>query len=198
MSQSIGLTKNLQDLNNKVDEIFERKSEVEKTIELIDKKKWAMEYVEPSLKFMFWVGYFFLGLFFIALFDSVWLINLIGAYIALVLIDNFITAPYFKGKYTERLKVLDLDFDRLEKELHDLMHDKLLLEIYPLGMMTAKNIVDKTSAKYLSVECIQEFMEKVVEQGYFEKIKLKDDILYKGRHPLSQGNFETVILDVDF
>lgn len=197
MSQSVGLTTNFRDLVDKIDDVVDILSDEEHRIELINNRKWAVTYVELSSKFIIGGVYFFIWLFVSSLIDSGFIINAIGSYIALVMIDNFVVAPVFKKKYDERLKHHEKQLERLERDLDDLMNDKLLPEVYPLGMMTAQNIIDKTSAKYLPIEYVQEFMENEVKRGNFEKIKLNNDVLYKGKHPQSLSNMKTIVLEVD-
>lgn len=197
MSQNIDLTRNFRDIIDRMEELFDNISDDEKRLKLIDKNEWAVTYVGLFLKLIIGILYLMIGVFVAALIDKSWWINLIGAFVALVFVETLITGPIFKSKAEKRLKLYQQDFKKLERELNDLMEDKLLPEIYPLGMMTAKNIIDKTSAKYLPVECVQEFMEKEVKRGNFEKIELKDDILYKGKHPKSLSNIETVFLEID-
>ena len=51
--------------------------------------------------------------------------------------------------------------------------------------------------KDLAIKCVEDFMNQEVKRGNFTKIKLKNDILYKGTLPQSVDNIETVILEVD-
>ena len=64
-------------------------------------------------------------------------------------------------------------------------------------MMTAQNIINKTSARYLPIEYVEGFMNEEVERGRFEKIKLNNDILYKSKNPKFINNIKTVVLEID-
>ena len=59
-------------------------------------------------------------------------------------------------------------------------------------------IISKTSARYLPVECVKDFMDKEVKRGDFEKVKLNDDdILYKSKNPKFLNSIKSVTLEID-
>lgn len=197
MNINQNLSKNLRDILEKVDYLLDEISIDEKIIHLVDKNEWAVTYKKGGIKFLIIALYAVIGFIIAAIIDKSWWVNLIGAFIALTIIEVLITGPIFKGKAEERIKKHEKELKNLEHEFDDLINEQLLPEIYPLGMMTAKNIVDKTSARYLPIECVEDFMNKEVRRGNFEKIKLNNDILYKSKNPKFLSNIKTVVLEID-
>lgn len=198
MSYSNALTKQFRDMAEKIYSYLERMSHDEKIVERIeDKHEWAITLVSMPYKFIIGIVYFIIFIFVCAIVDSSWWVNLICTFIVLVVLEVFLFGAVVKRNAEKRIKVYQQELNLLERELDDLIEDRLLPEIYPLGMVTVKNIIEKTSARYLPIECVEDFMGKEVERGNFTKIILKNDILYKGTLPQSMKNIETVILEVD-
>jgi hypothetical protein len=197
MSINQNLSKNLRDILEKVEYLLDKISFDEKIIHLVDKNEWAVTYTKGGIKFLIITLYAVIGFITSAIIDKAWWINLIGVFITLTVIEVFITGPILKGKAEERIKKNEKELKNLEYEFDDLIDQQLLPEIYPLGMMTAKNIIDKTSARYLPIECVEDFMDKEVRRGNFEKIKLNNDILFKSKNPKFLSNVKTVVLEID-
>lgn len=197
MSYDTSLTRKFRDMADTIGYYLEEMSHDEERIERIDNNDWSIQYIGVLYKFIIGIIYFFIAIFVCAIIDRSWWVNIIGAFVTLVFVEALIVAPIIKGKAKKRIEVYQNKINQLKRELDDLIEDRLLPEIYPLGMMTAKNIIDKTSARYLPIECVEDFMDQEVKRGNFTRIKLKNDILYKGTLPQSMENIETVVLEVD-
>lgn len=197
MNVNQNLSKDLRNIIDKVEGLLDKLANDENRIQKIEKNEWAIAYAGVFLKIIITILYLMIGLIIAAIIDRSWWINLIGAFIALCFVEALITGPIFKSRAEKRIEAYEKDLKLLERDFDDLINDRLLPEIYPLGMMTAQNIIDKTSAKYLPIECIEDFMGKEVSRGNFEKIKLNDDILYKSKNPKFLSNIKTVVLEID-
>ncbi|PVZ86913.1 hypothetical protein C9426_14220 [Serratia sp. S1B] len=198
MSYDANLARQFRDVVEKIGYYLENISHDEEIIERItDKNEWSIALVNMLYKIIIGVIYFIILLFVCAIVDSSWWVNLICTFVVLVVLEVFFFGAIVKGNAEKRIKAYQQELSQLEVELGDLIEDKLLPEIYPLGMVTVRNIIDKTSARYLPVECVEDFMDQEVKRGNFTKIKLKNDILYKGTLPQSIDNIETIVLEVD-
>jgi ABC-type multidrug transport system fused ATPase/permease subunit len=198
MNFNQNLSNDLRIIIDKVEDLLDRISIDERRIEKIDKHEWAIAYAGILLRIIVGILYLIIGLFVAVIIDKSWWINLIGVFVVLCFVEAIITGPIFKNRSEKRIKRYEKDLSLLEREFYHLVDDKLLPEIHSLGMMTVKNIINKTSARYLPVECVKDFMDKEVERGNFEKVRLNDDdVLYKSKNPKFLSNIKSVTLEID-
>ena len=197
MISNQNLSKNLRDLAESIEDIVEKITDDEDKLKELDTGAWSISFGNIFLRILIFFTYLTIGFITAAMIDKSWWVNLIGAFVAVLLVEVFLFGQILKMNATKRIKSYTKDLKKLEKEFNDLIDDQLLPEIHELGMMTAKNIIDKTSARYLSVEYVQKFMGQEVQRGRFEKIQLNDDILYKSKNPKFLKNINTVTLEVN-
>jgi ABC-type multidrug transport system fused ATPase/permease subunit len=192
------LSKDLRNIIDKVEDLFDKISIDERRIAKIDKHEWAIAYAGILLRIIISILYLIIGLIVAVIIDKAWWINLIGVFVVLCFVEAIITGPIFKNSSEKRVKRYEKELSLLERDFEELVNDKLLPEIHSLGMMTVKNIISKTSARYLPVECVKDFMDKEVKRGDFEKVKLNDDdILYKSKNPKFLNSIKSVTLEID-
>lgn len=98
MNINQNLSKNLRDILEKVDYLLDEISIDEKIIHLVDKNEWAVTYKKGGIKFLIIALYAVIGFIIAAIIDKSWWVNLIGAFIALTIIEVLITGPIFKRK----------------------------------------------------------------------------------------------------
>lgn len=197
MTSNQNLSKNLRDIIESIEDIEEKLADDEHRLAELKEGAWSIAFGNIFLRIFIFFIYLLIGLVAAVIIDKSWWINLIGAFVAVLLVEVFLFGEILKINAAKRVKTYTKALKNFEKEFNDLLDDKLLPEINALGMMTAKNIVNKTSARYLSTKRVQEFMDEEVKRGRFERIQLNDDILYKSRNPKFLKNINTVILEVD-
>ncbi|NNH88722.1 hypothetical protein [Acinetobacter terrae] len=197
MTSNQNLSKNLRDIVEDIEDIEEKLTDDEDRLTELNDGAWSIAFGNIFLRIFIFFIYLIIGFIAAVMIDKSWWVNLIGAFFAVLLVEVFLFGQILKINAAKRVKTYTKALKKLEKEFNDLIDDQLLPEINELGMMTAKNIINKTSARYLSTECVREFMDEKVKRGGFEKIKLNDDILYKSKDPKFLKNINTIILDVD-
>lgn len=197
MTSNQNLSKNLRDIVEDIEDIEEKLTDDEDRLTELNDGAWSIAFGNIFLRIFIFFIYLTIGFIAAAMINKSWWVNLIGAFFAVLLVEVFLFGQILKINTAKRVKTYTKALKKLEKEFNDLIDDQLLPEINELGMMTAKNIINKTSARYLSTECVREFMDEKVKRGGFEKIQLNDDILYKSKNPKFLKNINTIILDVD-
>lgn len=197
MTSNQNLSKNLRDIVEDIEDIEEKLTDDEDRLKELNDGAWSIAFGNIFLRIFIFFIYLIIGFIAADMIDKSWWVNLIGAFFAVLLVEVFLFGQILKINAAKRVKTSTKALKKLEKEFNDLIDDQLLPEINELGMMTAKNIINKTSARYLSTECVQELMDEEVKRGGFEKIQLNDDILYKSKNPRFLKNINAVILDVD-
>lgn len=191
------LSKDLRDIVENIEDTVEKITDDEDRLKELNDGAWSIAFGNILLRILIFFMYLVIGFFVAAIINKSWWVNLIGAFIGVLLVEVFFFGQILKINANKRLKTYTKDLKLLEKNLNDLIDEKLLPEINSLGMMTAQNIINKTSAKYLPIEYIEGFMNEEVERGRFEKIKLNNDILYKSKNPKFINNIKTVVLEID-
>ena len=191
------LSKDLRDIVENIEDTVEKITDDEDRLKELNDGAWSIAFGNILLRILIFFMYLVIGFFVAAIINKSWWVNLIGAFIGVLLVEVFFFGQILKNNATKRLKTYTKDLKLLEKNLNDLIDEKLLPEINSLGMMTAQNIINKTSARYLPIEYIEGFMNEEVERGRFEKIKLNNDILYKSKNPKFINNIKTVVLEID-
>ena len=177
------LSKDLRDIVENIEDTVEKITDDEDRLKELNDGTWSIAFGNILLRILIFFMYLVIGFFVAAIINKSWWVNLIGAFIGVLLVEVFFFGQILKINANKRLKTYTKDLKLLEKNLNDLIDEKLLPEINSLGMMTAQNIINKTSARYLPIEYIEGFMNEEVERGRFEKIKLNNDILYKSKNP---------------
>ncbi len=191
------LSKDLRDIVENIEDTVEKITDDEDRLKELNDGAWSIAFGNILLRILIFFMYLVIGFFVAAIINKSWWVNLIGAFIGVLLVEVFFFGQILKINANKRLKTYTKDLKLLEKNLNDLIDEKLLPEINSLGMMTAQNIINKTSARYLPIEYIEGFMNEEVERGRFEKIKLNNDILYKSKNPKFINNIKTVVLEID-
>ena len=191
------LSKDLRDIVENIEDTVEKITDDEDRLKELNDGTWSIAFGNILLRILIFFMYLVIGFFVAAIINKSWWVNLIGAFIGVLLVEVFFFGQILKINANKRLKTYTKDLKLLEKNLNDLIDEKLLPEINSLGMMTAQNIINKTSARYLPIEYIEGFMNEEVERGRFEKIKLNNDILYKSKNPKFINNIKTVVLEID-
>jgi hypothetical protein len=191
------LSKDLRDIVENMEDTVEKITDDEDRLKELNDGAWSIAFGNILLRILIFFMYLVIGFFVAAIINKSWWVNLIGAFIGVLLVEVFFFGQILKINANKRLKTYTKDLKLLEKNLNDLIDEKLLPEINSLGMMTAQNIINKTSARYLPIEYIEGFMNEEVERGRFEKIKLNNDILYKSKNPKFINNIKTVVLEID-
>lgn len=191
------LSKDLRDIVENIEDTVEKITDDEDRLKELNDGAWSIGFGNILLRILIFFMYLVIGFFVAAIINKSWWVNLIGAFIGVLLVEVFFFGQILKINANKRLKTYTKDLKLLEKNLNDLIDEKLLPEINSLGMMTAQNIINKTSARYLPIEYIEGFMNEEVERGRFEKIKLNNDILYKSKNPKFINNIKTVVLEID-
>lgn len=191
------LSKDLRDIVENIEDTVEKITDDEDRLKELNDGAWSIAFGNILLRILIFFMYLVVGFFVAAIINKSWWVNLIGAFIGVLLVEVFFFGQILKINANKRLKTYTKDLKLLEKNLNDLIDEKLLPEINSLGMMTAQNIINKTSARYLPIEYIEGFMNEEVERGRFEKIKLNNDILYKSKNPKFINNIKTVVLEID-
>ena len=191
------LSKDLRDIVENIEDTVEKITDDEDRLKELNDGAWLIAFGNILLRILIFFMYLVIGFFVAAIINKSWWVNLIGAFIGVLLVEVFFFGQILKINANKRLKTYTKDLKLLEKNLNDLIDEKLLPEINSLGMMTAQNIINKTSARYLPIEYIEGFMNEEVERGRFEKIKLNNDILYKSKNPKFINNIKTVVLEID-
>lgn len=191
------LSKDLRDIVENIEDTVEKITDDEDRLKELNDGAWSIAFGNILLRILIFFMYLIIGFFVAAIINKSWWVNLIGAFIGVLLVEVFFFGQILKINANKRLKTYTKDLKLLEKNLNDLIDEKLLPEINVLGMMTAQNIINKTSARYLPIEYIEGFMNEEVERGRFEKIKLNNDILYKSKNPKFINNIKTVVLEID-
>jgi len=191
------LSKDLRDIVENIEDTVEKITDDEDRLKELNDGAWSIAFGNILLRILIFFIYLVIGFFVAAIINKSWWVNLIGAFIGVLLVEVFFFGQILKINANKRLKTYTKDLKLLEKNLNDLIDEKLLPEINSLGMMTAQNIINKTSARYLPIEYIEGFMNEEVERGRFEKIKLNNDILYKSKNPKFINNIKTVVLEID-
>ena len=191
------LSKDLRDIVENIEDTVEKITDDEDRLKELNDGAWSIAFGNILLRILIFFMYLVIGFFVAAIINKSWWVNLIGAFIGVLLVEVFFFGQILKFNANKRLKTYTKDLKLLEKNLNDLIDEKLLPEINSLGMMTAQNIINKTSARYLPIEYIEGFMNEEVERGRFEKIKLNNDILYKSKNPKFINNIKTVVLEID-
>ena len=191
------LSKDLRDIVENIEDTVEKITDDEDRLKELNDGAWSIAFGNILLRILIFFMYLIIGFFVAAIINKSWWVNLIGAFIGVLLVEVFFFGQILKINANKRLKTYTKDLKLLEKNLNDLIDEKLLPEINSLGMMTAQNIINKTSARYLPIEYIEGFMNEEVERGRFEKIKLNNDILYKSKNPKFINNIKTVVLEID-
>lgn len=191
------LSKDLRDIVENIEDTVEKITDDEDRLKELNDGAWSISFGNILLRILIFFMYLVIGFFVAAIINKSWWVNLIGAFIGVLLVEVFFFGQILKMNANKRLKTYTKDLKLLEKNLNDLIDEKLLPEINSLGMMTAQNIINKTSARYLPIEYVEGFMNEEVERGRFEKIKLNNDILYKSRNPKFINNIKTVVLEID-
>ena len=190
------LSKDLRDIVENIEDTVEKITDDEDRLKELNDGAWSIAFGNILLRILIFFMYLVIGFFVAAIINKSWWVNLIGAFIGVLLVEVFFFGQILKINANKRLKTYTKDLKLLEKNLNDLIDEKLLPEINSLGMMTAQNIINKTSARYLPIEYIEGFMNEEVERGRFEKIKLNNDILYKSKNPKFINNIKTVVLEI--
>ncbi|MEB3839131.1 MULTISPECIES: hypothetical protein [Acinetobacter] len=191
------LSKDLRDIVENIEDTVDKITDDEDRLKELNDGAWSIAFGNILLRILIFFMYLVIGFFVAAIINKSWWVNLIGAFIGVLLVEVFFFGQILKINANKRLKTYTKDLKLLEKNLNDLIDEKLLPEINSLGMMTAQNIINKTSARYLPIEYIEGFMNEEVERGRFEKIKLNNDILYKSKNPKFINNIKTVVLEID-
>jgi ABC-type multidrug transport system fused ATPase/permease subunit len=191
------LSKDLRDIVENIEDTVEKITDDEDRLKELNDGAWSIAFGNILLRILIFFMYLVIGFFVAAIINKSWWVNLIGAFIGVLLVEVFFFGQILKINANKRLKTYTKDLKLLEKNLNDLIDEKLLPEINSLGMMTAQNIINKTSARYLPIEYVEGFMNEEVERGRFEKIKLNNDILYKSKNPKFINNIKTVVLEID-
>lgn len=191
------LSKDLRDIVENIEDTVEKITDDEDRLKELNDGAWSIGFGNILLRILIFFMYLVIGFFVAAIINKSWWVNLIGAFIGVLLVEVFFFGQILKINANKRLKTYTKDLKLLEKNLNDLIDEKLLPEINSLGMMTAQNIINKTSARYVPIEYIEGFMNEEVERGRFEKIKLNNDILYKSKNPKFINNIKTVVLEID-
>jgi ABC-type multidrug transport system fused ATPase/permease subunit len=191
------LSKDLRDIVENIEDTVEKITDDEDRLKELNDGAWSIAFGNILLRILIFFMYLVIGFFVAAIINKSWWVNLIGAFIGVLLVEVFFFGQILKINANKRLKTYTKDLKLLEKNLNDLIDEKLLPEINSLGMMTAQNIINKTSARYLPIEYVEGFMNEEVERGHFEKIKLNNDILYKSKNPKFINNIKTVVLEID-
>jgi ABC-type multidrug transport system fused ATPase/permease subunit len=191
------LSKDLRDIVENIEDTVEKITDDEDRLKELNDGAWSIAFGNILLRILIFFMYLVIGFFVAAIINKSWWVNLIGAFIGVLLVEVFFFGQILKINANKRLKTYIKDLKLLEKNLNDLIDEKLLPEINSLGMMTAQNIINKTSARYLPIEYVEGFMNEEVERGHFEKIKLNNDILYKSKNPKFINNIKTVVLEID-
>ena len=191
------LSKDLRDIVENIEDTVEKITDDEDRLKELNDGAWSIAFGNILLRILIFFMYLVIGFFVAAIINKSWWVNLIGAFIGVLLVEVFFFGQILKINANKRLKTYTKDLKLLEKNLNDLIDEKLLPEINSLGMMTAQNIINKSSARYLPIEYIEGFMNEEVERGRFEKIKLNNDILYKSKNPKFINNIKTVVLEID-
>ena len=191
------LSKDLRDIVENIEDTVEKITDDEDRLKELNDGAWSIAFGNILLRILIFFMYLVIGFFVAAIINKSWWVNLIGAFIGVLLVEVFFFGQILKINANKRLKTYTKDLKLLEKNLNDLIDEILLPEINSLGMMTAQNIINKTSARYLPIEYIEGFMNEEVERGRFEKIKLNNDILYKSKNPKFINNIKTVVLEID-
>ena len=191
------LSKDLRDIVENIEDTVEKITDDEDRLKELNDGAWSIAFGNILLRILIFFMYLVIGFFVAAIINKSWWVNLIGAFIGVLLVEVFFFGQILKINANKRLKTYTKYLKLLEKNLNDLIDEKLLPEINSLGMMTAQNIINKTSARYLPIEYVEGFMNEEVERGRFEKIKLNNDILYKSKNPKFINNIKTVVLEID-
>ena len=191
------LSKDLRDIVENIEDTVEKITDDEDRLKELNDGAWSIAFGNILLRILIFFMYLVIGFFVAAIINKSWWVNLIGAFIGVLLVEVFFFGQILKINANKRLKTYTKDLKLLEKNLNDLIDEKLLPEINSLEMMTAQNIINKTSARYLPIEYVEGFMNEEVERGRFEKIKLNNDILYKSKNPKFINNIKTVVLEID-
>jgi len=158
------LSKDLRDIVENIEDTVEKITDDEDRLKELNDGAWSIAFGNILLRILIFFMYLVIGFFVAAIINKSWWVNLIGAFIGVLLVEVFFFGQILKINANKRLKTYTKDLKLLEKNLNDLIDEKLLPEINSLGMMTAQNIINKTSARYLPIEYIEGFMNEEVER----------------------------------
>ena len=145
------LSKDLRDIVENIEDTVEKITDDEDRLKELNDGAWSIAFGNILLRILIFFMYLVIGFFVAAIINKSWWVNLIGAFIGVLLVEVFFFGQILKINANKRLKTYTKDLKLLEKNLNDLIDEKLLPEINSLGMMTAQNIINKTSARYLPI-----------------------------------------------
>ena len=137
------LSKDLRDIVENIEDTVEKITDDEDRLKELNDGAWSIAFGNILLRILIFFMYLVIGFFVAAIINKSWWVNLIGAFIGVLLVEVFFFGQILKINANKRLKTYTKDLKLLEKNLNDLIDEKLLPEINSLGMMTAQNIINK-------------------------------------------------------
>lgn len=133
--------------------------------------------------------------------DSVTLIfGTIIFYTGLKLLNRLVIKPIRKSILRNNIVTAQQKLNSLSNTFETLIEKRLLPEIHQLALVTANDVINKTSAFELSIETIIEVLDNQVSQKKMEKVQLyeKADYLYKSLLNLVNSDVvERVTLEIE-
>lgn len=193
------LSKKLKTIERQMRKIFESIEKDEIDIKKIDDNEISWDFLhQPFAAFMGIVGVFVFGITLFGFSEGIghhwyhWCVRVVIALIAWVMVDHMIVWRSVVKKF--RLRAIDKKQSQgAEKlvELYTLSEEELSPELHALGIMSAKDVILKTSANQLGADFVEEIiLDHEVESGRMKKLQLKTQTLYQS---LKTFNEEKVI-----
>lgn len=117
MISNQNLSKNLRDLAESIEDIVEKITDDEDKLKELDTGAWSISFGNIFLRILIFFTYLTIGFITAAMIDKSWWVNLIGAFVAVLLVEVFLFGQILKMNATKRIKSYTKDLKKLEKEL---------------------------------------------------------------------------------
>ena len=196
--RNIELAKKLKAGQDEIYSVMAGIDKCEKTIKDIDDNEPSWTYLDqPYAAVMAIIQVVALGLTWLILSRDSWFVILIGIVIVVGVIDN-IPDVIVKKRRRTAIENYKHQLEVLFEGFYNLIEQELSPEMHNLGMTTVQGVIDNTSGYDLKPEVIEDYLENEVKFNRFEKIKLKNKILYKSKISTPEtSSMDRIVLEID-